>query len=260
MDASTSPVSSNHLLVIPSVIHADTQHPSFSPPSSEDRSRITGSCQVLSGRMVHAMAAPGGRSLSAGKAAHVCFEQGLQHHNAARPHNALGYPPPAPEARARLPLARPRRLAVNHGIAELTSGLTNHWGQVTHGGTGAPPPTSGPPFIAGWRPGGQSAFPSLPFPPWGSHPCSRPDPGRAAVSGLLWSLMTIRPSVSYRGTANRWPRKPVPPEGRTRAARPKHHERRQESGARGICALLRDHAFAVQPPNAPSRWRPPALH
>jgi hypothetical protein len=207
MDASTSPVPSNHLLVIPSVIHADKQHPSFATPSSEDRSRITGSCQGFSGRMVHAMAAPGGRSLSAGKAAHVCFEQGLQHHNAVRPHNALGYPPPAPEARARLPLARPRRLAVKSRDRRTHFGVDQSLG-----------------------------------------------------AGRCDERMTIRPSVSYRGTANRWPRKPVPPEGRTRAARPKHHERREESGARGICALLRDHAFAVQSPNAPSRWRPPALH
>ena len=42
--------------------------------------------------------------------AQVLIEGWRQHDNTVRPHSALGYRPPAPEARVWLPLARPLRL------------------------------------------------------------------------------------------------------------------------------------------------------
>jgi hypothetical protein len=68
--------------------------------------------------------------------AQVLIERWRQHYNGVRPHSALGYRPPAPEAIAWPPLARPPRLApelAGQRIPELTSGWTNHWGQATIG-------------------------------------------------------------------------------------------------------------------------------
>ena len=110
--------------------------------------------------------------------------------------------------------------------------------------------------------GNQSPFPYLPPPIWGSRPCPRPGPGRAGVSGLLGSLVTIRPSVGYRGTqllvqGHRCRQKDAeePPL--------KHHERREEPGARGTCAPpagSRVRSAASHWPEPAPHWRPSAKH
>ena len=61
--------------------------------------------------------------------AQVLIEGWRQHSNGVRPHSALGYRPPAPEARAPLPLARCLRLALELARSPNVGG-TNQWRQA----------------------------------------------------------------------------------------------------------------------------------